>query len=94
MMTLERRLEIREMELSHQRRVNERLVRLLAAIQLRCAPADVEIDGRIMRFVPPNPEYHWRQLSEKVASIEAEMRAINQSEDAALRVELDKGPQR
>lgn len=88
---LDRMLEIRGIELSHQRRVNDRLIRLLASIHMRCAPPDTKLeDGRVMRFVPPDPEFYWRELSTKVARVEAEMRAINQEEDAALRVELDR----
>lgn len=76
------RMPVVMMELRHQRTVNDRLVRILAAIHMRCAPPDTKLeDGRVMRFVPPNPEIYWRELSKSVKAIEAEMKAIFDNED-------------
>lgn len=85
------RYNIRSLELCHVRAQKERLIRILSAIRMRCAPDDVKVaDGRTMRFVPPNPEVYWRELSTKVCSIEQEMRAIFDAEDDAL---ANVGPQ-
>ncbi len=79
-----RRDEVRSLELEHARRVNQRLIGLLASIHMRCAPEDVTLtDGRVMRFVSPDPGLYWRELSEKVKSITEEMRRIHDEEDAA-----------
>ena len=72
-------------EVHHVKRWNHRLIELLSAIHMRCAPEDIKLeDGRTMRFVPPDPEFYWRELSAKVKAVEAEMHAINEAEQAAL----------
>jgi len=77
--------EYQRQQINHLRRVNEHLVRLLSSIHMRCAPPDVTLeDGRVMRFVPPDPEFYWRELSEKVSSVKSEMGAIFQEESIAL----------
>lgn len=75
---------IQSMEVEHYHKSLHRAVEVLAAIHMRCAPADITLaDGRTMRFVPPDPEFYWRELSEKVKSVEAEVKAIHAAENAA-----------
>ena len=74
---LDRIREIEAMERERLRLMNERLVKLLSSIHMRCAPADITTaDGRTMRFVPPDPEFYWRELSGKVNGIIDELRTI------------------
>lgn len=77
-----RRDEIRCIELAHQRAVNQRLIAILSAIEMRCAPDDIVMGDKTMRFIPPDPVMYWRELSGKVRSIKAEMRAAFDEEDA------------
>lgn len=83
--TTTRREEIRRVELHATRVSYERLIRTLSAIHIRCAPADFTTEnGKVMRFVPPDPEFYWRQLSASIKAIESEMHATFAEEDAAL----------
>lgn len=74
---------VQSMELAHERDKSWRLIQLLAAIEMRCAPDDIVVDGRVMRFVPPDPEFYWRELSNKVRTVKEEMREFFAAEDAA-----------
>ncbi len=68
------RVSLYGQERAHLQDVNAHLIKVLSAIHMRCAPKDIEMaDGTKRRFVPPDPEFYWRELSGKVAAIEAEI---------------------
>jgi len=68
------RVSLYGQERAHLQDVNAHLIKVLSAIHMRCAPKDIEMaDGTKRRFVPPDPEFYWRELSGKVAAIKAEI---------------------
>src|SRR5688500_14650691 len=72
-----RRYELQAQHAAHLREHSQKLVSTLASIHMRCAPADFKVEGgRTMRFVPPDPEMYWRELSSKVNGIIDELTAI------------------
>lgn len=76
--------QIRSMELEHCRAQYMRAIKVLSAIEMRCAPDDITLpDGRVKRFVPPDPEFYWRALSAKVKAVKDEVRALFDADDAA-----------
>lgn len=71
---LRRRASIYYQERAHLISVKDHLIKVLSSIHMRCAPPDVVTeDGKTMRFVPPDPEFYWRELSAKVKAIEADI---------------------
>lgn len=78
------RERMRDMEVAHLRKMHGRMIGVLAAISMRCAPDDVITpDGKCRRFVPPDPEMYWRELSSKVRAVKEEIHAIHAADDAA-----------
>ena len=68
------RVSLYGQERAHLQDVNAHLIKVLSAIHMRCALKDIEMaDGTKRRFVPPDPEFYWRELSGKVAAIKAEI---------------------
>lgn len=79
------RNRVQSLEIEHFRKVNFRLIQILSEIEIRCAPKDTVVeDGRVMRFVPPDPEFYWRELSAKVMCVREEITKAQAQEDTAL----------
>lgn len=55
----------------------DQLVRILSGVHALCAPPDITLpDGSVRRFVPPDPAFYWRNLSDRIHAIEDQVRAL------------------
>lgn len=71
---LERRLEIKSIELENECRKNQRLIELLSAIHMRIYPQlTTDGDGKTYRFNAPNPHDYLQALADCIRAIPAEL---------------------